>query len=41
MQENGKFWLYEETVNHIISKCGKLAQKKYETRNKWVGMLIH
>ena len=27
----------DETINHIISKCRKLAQKEYKTRHDWVG----
>ena len=30
-----------ETINHIISECSKLAQKKYRTRHDWVGKVIH
>ena len=28
-------------INHIISKCSKLAQKEYKTRYNWVGKVIH
>ena len=31
----------DETINHIISECSKLAQKKYKTRHNWVGKVIH
>ena len=31
----------EETINHIISVCSKLAQKEYKTRHHWVGKVIH
>ena len=31
----------DETINHIISECSKLAQKEYETRHNWVGKVIH
>ena len=31
----------DETINHIISECSKLAQKEYKTRNDWVGKVIH
>ena len=24
-------------VNHMISKCSKLAPKKYKTKHNWVG----
>ncbi len=27
----------DETINHIISECSKLAQKEYKTRHDWVG----
>ena len=30
-----------ETVNHIISECGKLAQKEYKSRYDWMGKVIH
>ena len=30
-----------ETINHIISECSKLAQKEYKTRHVWVGKVIH
>ena len=30
-----------ETINHIISKCSKLAQKEYKTRHDWMGKVIH
>ena len=31
----------EETFNHIISECSKLAQKEYKARHDWVGEVIH
>ena len=31
----------DETTNHIISECSKLAQKEYKARHDWVGKLIH
>ena len=31
----------DETINHIISKCSKLAQKEYKTRHDWVEKVIH
>ena len=31
----------DETVNHIISECSKLAQREYKTRPDWVGKAIH
>ena len=30
----------DETINHIISECSKLAQKKYKARHDWVGKVI-
>ena len=31
----------DETINHIISECSKLALKEYKTRHDWVGKVIH
>ena len=31
----------DETINHIISECSKLAQKEYKARHDWVGEVIH
>ena len=31
----------DETINHIISECSKLAQKEYKARYDWVGKVIH
>ena len=31
----------DETINHIISECSKLAQREYNTRHDWVGNVIH
>ena len=31
----------DETINHIISECFKLAQKEYKARQDWVGKVIH
>ena len=44
MQQNSKCRLYgdrDETINHIICECSKLAQKEYEARHDWVGKVIH
>ena len=30
----------DETINHMISECSKLAQKEYKTRYDWVGKVI-
>ena len=31
----------DETINHVISECSKLAQKEYKTRHDWVGKMTH
>ena len=31
----------DETINHIIRECSKLAQKEYKARHDWVGKVIH
>ena len=31
----------DETVNHVLKECSKLAQRKYKTRHNWVGKVIH
>ena len=39
VQQNGKCRLFDdgdETINHIISECSKLAQKENKTRHNWV-----
>ena len=44
MQQNSKCRLRgdrEETINHIISECSRLAQKEYKARHDWVGKVIH
>ena len=43
-QQNSKCRLCgdrDETINHIISECSKLAQKECKTRHNWVGKVIH
>ena len=43
-QQNSKCRLYgdrDETINHIIRECSKLAQNENETRHDWVGKVIH
>ena len=43
-QQNSKCRLCgdrDETINHIISECSKLALKEYKTRHNWVGKVIH
>ena len=32
---------WDETINHIISKCSKLAQKAYKIRHDLMGKVIH
>ena len=31
----------DETINHIISECRKLAQREYKARHDWIGKVIH
>ena len=31
----------DETINHIVSECAKLAQREYKRRHDWVGRRIH
>ena len=43
-QQNSKCRLCgdrDETINHIISECSKLARKEYKTRHNLVGKVIH
>ena len=43
-QQNSKCRLCsdrDETINHIISECSKLALKEHKTRHDWVGKVIH
>ena len=43
-QQNSKCRLCgdrDETINHIISECRKLAQREYKARYDWVGKVIH
>ena len=43
-QQNSKCRLCgdrDETINHIISECSKLAQREYKARHYWVGKVIH
>ena len=43
-QQNSKCRLCgdrDETINHIISECSKLAQKEYKARHGWLGKVIH
>ena len=43
-QQNSKCRLCgdrDETINHVISECSKLAQREYKARHDCVGKLIH
>ena len=43
-QQNSKCRLCgdrDETINHIISECSKLARKEYKARHDWVSKVIH
>ena len=43
-QENNKCRICgktEESVNHVLSKCSKLAQKEYKIQHNWFGTKIH
>ena len=43
-QQNSKCRLFgdrDETINHIIIECSKLAQKEYKARHDWMGKVIH
>ena len=43
-QQNSKCRLCgdrDETINHIMSECSKLAQREYKVRQDWVGKVIH
>ena len=43
-QQNSKCRLCgdrDETSNHMISECSKLAQKKYKAWHDWEGRVIH
>ena len=31
----------DETVNHLVSECSKLAQREYKRRHDWVGRRVH
>ena len=43
-QQNSKYGLccdIDETINHIICECSKLAEKEYKTITNWLGRVIH
>ena len=31
----------DETINHLLSECSKMAQKEYKRRHDWMGKRIH
>ena len=31
----------DESINHLLSECSKMAQKEYKRRHDWVGKKIH
>ena len=31
----------DETINHLISECSRLAKNEYKARHDWVGRVIH
>ena len=33
--------MFDETFNHMISECSKLAQMEYKSRHDRVGKVIH
>ena len=44
MQRNSKYRLCgdrAETIDNIVSECGKLEQKEYKTRDGCVGKVIY
>ena len=44
IQQNSKYRSCgdrDETINHIISKFSKLAQREHKTRHDWMGKVIH
>ena len=43
-QQNSKCRLCgdrDETINHIISECSKLAQRNCKSRHDWIGKVVH
>ena len=43
-QQKSKCWLRgdrDETINHMINECSKLAQKVYKTRHDSAGKMSH
>ena len=41
MQQNSKCRDRDETINHMIRECSKLAQKDDKTRHDWVDKVVH
>ena len=35
------FGTRNETISHMVSECGKLAQKEYKRRHDSVGKYVH
>ena len=31
----------DETVNHLLSECSKMAQREYKRRHDWLGKRVH
>ena len=31
----------DESINHVLNECSKLAQKEYKRRQDWVGKSVH
>ena len=31
----------DESINHLLSECSKMAQKEYKRRHDWIGRKIH
>ena len=31
----------DESINHVLSECNKMAQKEYKRRHDWIGKKIH
>ena len=36
-----RFGQADESVNHVLSECSKMAQKEYKRRHDWVGKKVH
>ena len=31
----------DESINHVLNECSKLAQNEYKRRHDWVGKRVH